>query len=139
MCSGIRPLRSRLFRIARHSLYTAAMRYSLRWLLLAMAYVALVAGAIRSGSFLLADVVWAVTLCAVCYTAVVACIANEKVRAMAIGFVVLAAVYIGCAFLVPHHVPGARFIPAASYVIDVPRFDADPRPRPSPWLMQWQR
>jgi hypothetical protein len=86
------------------------MRFSLRVLLLAMAYVAIAAAAIRVGSVFLADAVWFVTLGALCYAGVVAFTGNGRRRAMAAGFVILAAAYVASIFLIPHHVPAARLL-----------------------------
>jgi hypothetical protein len=77
------------------------MRFSLKWLLLCTAYVALVAGAfvsrndllagaLGSRSSFLADAVWAVTLCAICYAIVVACFGIAERRPAALGFALLA-------------------------------------------------
>jgi hypothetical protein len=52
-------------------------RFSLRGMLLAFAYVALVAGAISTRNNLIADAVWLATILAVVYAAVVTFVAGS--------------------------------------------------------------
>ncbi len=63
------------------------MRYSLRWLLLAMAYVALVAAAIGAIGSMFVDILWIVWIVSLCYAFVAMCVGKDRRRAMAVGFV----------------------------------------------------
>jgi hypothetical protein len=94
------------------------MRFSTRWLLIVMAYVALLAATVGTQSRFLVDSVWAVTLLAFCYAVVVAFIVRGKRQAMAIGFVALAATHVICLYLVPIETPAIRFYQALGYTVD---------------------
>src|SRR5690349_5727931 len=94
------------------------MRFSLRWLLVIMAYVALLAATVGTQSRFLVDLVWIVTLVAFCYMVVAACVERGKRQAMAIGFVVLAATHVICLYLVPIETPAVRFYQALGYTVD---------------------
>src|SRR5688572_14466660 len=94
------------------------MRYSLKWLLLAMAYVAIVAAAIGSRTDVLADAVWALSLMAICYAVVLACVSKNQRRAMAIGFALLASVNVMCTFSVPTRLPIMRLLNVVGYGAD---------------------
>jgi hypothetical protein len=77
------------------------MRFSLRWLLLATAYVALVAAALRIGTVEFAHSVWVVSFLALCYAVVIACNPKSRRQAAAIGFVTLATIHIACLLIDP--------------------------------------
>ena len=77
------------------------MRFTLRFLLLATAYVSLVAAAVGTLSPVLADCLWAAMLIAGCYALVLAFVATGRRCAMAIGFVALAVVYVAWFYLLP--------------------------------------
>ena len=94
------------------------MRFSIRWLLAATAYVALATAAIATGNVLLTDVVWAVTLLAVCFAIVVVCVARRQRQAMALGFVVLATAHLAGLYLMPNRVPAMRLISVAGYIVN---------------------
>jgi hypothetical protein len=74
-------------------------------MLAATAYVALVAAAIGTRNAILSEVVWAVPLLAICYAVVVAAIHPGRRRAMAVGFVALAAIYLACVYFAPTKTP----------------------------------
>jgi hypothetical protein len=69
------------------------MRFSLRWFLFGATYVALVAAAVGTQSLSLVDFLWAVALIAGCYAVVLVFVVTGRCRAMAFGFVALAAAY----------------------------------------------
>ena len=93
------------------------MRFSIRWLLVATAYVALVTAAIASGRELLADAVWAASIFAVCYATAVACSAGPRPRAIAAGFVVLAVANMLGIHSTPSKTPAMRFIDLIGYTV----------------------
>ena len=68
--------------------YLAAMgiRFSLKWLLTAMVYVALAAAAFTQDHWAWADVLWLVSFVAVCYAAALAFNAAGERRSRSIGF-----------------------------------------------------
>src|SRR5262245_11032934 len=95
------------------------MRFSIRWLLLIMAYVALLAATVGTQNRFLVDLVWMLTLLAFCYMVVAALLQRGKRQAMAIGFVVLAATHVVCLYLVPFTTPAVRFYQALGYTVDM--------------------
>ena len=91
------------------------MRFSLRGLLLAMAYAALVAAAIGSRNDLLAHAAWLVTLLAIFYAVVTAIVATGIERARASGFAVLAAANIAGLYFFPDRMATYQFFTALGY------------------------
>jgi hypothetical protein len=85
-------------------------------LLSAVAYVALIAAAIASFNHTLASIAWLLSFCAICYAIVLSFIANERRRAMAIGFVVLAVSHVVCVYVAPRELPGVRLLSALGYL-----------------------
>jgi hypothetical protein len=84
-----------------------------------MAYVALVAAAIGSGNWLLADTVWAVTLFTLCYAIVVACFGRERQRSVALGFVVLVVGFVVCGYMSPGRLSTKRVLKALGYSVSI--------------------
>lgn len=97
--------------------YTAAMRFSIRWLMAATAYAALLAAAIGTGSALLVSLVWAVPILSFCYAVIVSCVDRGRRQAMAIGFAVVSAAHVGCIYLAPYNSPARLLYYAAGYSI----------------------
>jgi hypothetical protein len=93
------------------------MRFSIRWMLGAVAFVALVTAAIVSQSYLLVDLAWAVILLAVVYAIVLACNPNKQRQAIAIGFVCVAVMHAACLYLLPSHAPTTHALRAAGYIL----------------------
>jgi hypothetical protein len=91
------------------------MRFSIKWLLGATAYVALVAAAIGSDSTLLADAAWAATFFAFTYAVVVASVSKGKRRALAIGFIVVAAGNFAILHVAPYRLPATYLLPLFGY------------------------
>jgi hypothetical protein len=94
------------------------MRFSIRWMLLGMAYVALVATAVSTHIAFLEDSVWIVTWLVLAYAAVVAVIDIGKRRAMAVGFVTLAAIHVACLNLAPRNAPVRWVREVTEYVVE---------------------
>jgi hypothetical protein len=93
------------------------MRFSLRWLMVSMAYVAVATTAIATGSDLLADLISALSLLAVSYAIVVACIATRQRQAIAVGFLTLAIAHLVGLYLIPDRVPAMRLLNSAGYMV----------------------
>ncbi len=93
------------------------MRFSLKLALAAMAYVALAAAAISQRSTIGRDALWAVTVLAFAYAAVVSFIATGKRQALALGFLVLTAIYVVGLYLQPRVLSSRRVFEAAGYRI----------------------
>jgi hypothetical protein len=91
------------------------MRFSLRWLLVATTCVAIITAAIATQNELLADLLWVVSMMAMIYAGVVACIARQQRQAMAIGFVLAATMYIVGLYLFPERVSPVRAFSLANY------------------------
>jgi hypothetical protein len=91
------------------------MRFSLRWLMTATAYVALIIAAIAGQSYVLADVAWAISLLALCLAILIVCFARKQRQVLATGFVLLASVHIVGQFLVPSRLPAMRLLSAVGY------------------------
>ena len=89
------------------------MRFSLKWILISMAYAALSAAALTQDGWAYADALWAITLIAVAYSVLVAIIASSKQRATAVGFAVFAIVFLVCVVVTPESVPSQRLLVAA--------------------------
>jgi hypothetical protein len=85
------------------------MRFSLKWLLAGMAYVALIAAAYSRTSWLLVDAVWLVAFLAFGYGMIVCRSAHGEIRIAAFGFVAFSALFAGSAQFAPASLPSARF------------------------------
>jgi hypothetical protein len=93
------------------------MRFSLKWLLGATAYVALVAGAIGSGKGVFADSVWAVSFLSLTYAAVTACNPGSERQAAAIGFTILAIAHVVGLWFVADRLPATHFFTLLGYSV----------------------
>jgi hypothetical protein len=93
------------------------MRFSLKWLLGATAYVALVAGAVASGKGIFADSVWAVSFLALTYAAVTACNPGSERQAAAIGFTIVATAHVIGLWFVADRLPAAHFFTMLGYSV----------------------
>lgn len=89
------------------------MRFSVKWILISMAYAALSAAALTQDGWAYTDALWAITLIAVAYSVLVAIIASSKQRATAVGFAVFAFVFLACVVVTPESVPSQRLLVAA--------------------------
>lgn len=86
------------------------MRFSLKWILISMAYAALSAAALTQDGWAYADALWAITLIAVAYALLVAIIATGKQRSTALGFALFAIIFLACTVVTPESVPSQRLL-----------------------------
>jgi hypothetical protein len=93
------------------------MRFSLRWLFITVAYVAVATTALATKSGLLADLVWGVSWLAISFAVVVACVGRQQQQAIAVGFLTLAAANVAGLYLVPDRTPAMRLLSAAGYIV----------------------
>ena len=84
------------------------MRYSMRWILAAMVYVAIAAAAFSQESWVYADLLWLVTFVAIIYAGLLICTARESRRVCAIGFIFGAAAFLTCLQFAPGSLPTVR-------------------------------
>ena len=95
------------------------MRFSLKWVLVAFAYVALAAAAFSQDSWVYADLLWAASLLAVVFTALLAFMGRGNGRVAAAGFVLASLAYVACVafdqFSGSEVVPTKRWLMAAGY------------------------
>src|SRR5262245_24174438 len=90
------------------------MRFSLKWILVGVAYVAVAAAAFSQTTWVYADVLWAASLLAVVYAALIAAFARGRRQAAAVGFVVASACFLLCVWLTNGNgVPTTRLLVAA--------------------------
>ena len=99
------------------------MRYSLKWVLFGMAYVAIAAAALTQDHWAYADLLWLTTLMAVCLAIVTAVFSSGSRRAAAIGFAIFALGFAACAHFAGQSVPTRRILLAAG-VPEVPVYQA---------------
>ncbi len=85
--------------------YAAAMRFSLKWALAAMAYTAWAAAALGAPSVFFDLGLWVVAAVAFFYAALLAITARGKLRVLATGFVLSLAVYCACLYAFPYRAP----------------------------------
>lgn len=88
------------------------LRFSIKWLLIAAVYVAIVGAALKQGWWLWADVLWGIGWLAWGYAALMACFRTGAARAGAIGFTLLAACYATSLHFAPATLPTARLLNA---------------------------
>ena len=72
------------------------MRFSLKWILAAVVYVAIAAAAFSQQSWVYADILWAMSLLAIVFAALLAFLARGKGRVMAAGFLAASVCYLAC-------------------------------------------
>jgi len=89
--------------------------FSLTWVLLAIAYVAIGCGAFAAGGDLCAELLWGLTVIAASYALLATCYFRGVRQAAAMGFVVLWTAYIVCVFHVPNRAPARRVLTIAGY------------------------
>ncbi len=89
------------------------MRFSMKWALAAMAYVAVAAAAFSRQTWVFADLLWAASLLAVVFAALVAGFARGPRQIAAAGFVVASGCYLLCLQFGAAVVPAGRLLAAA--------------------------
>ena len=108
------------------------MRYSMKWILAAMVYVAIAAAAFSQPGWVYADLLWLATFLAFSYAIIVAWLIPGAARARAGGFVIVAACFVTCLHLSPVDVPARRILAAIHSV-----FPADPASREPSTVSEW--
>jgi hypothetical protein len=93
------------------------MRFSLKWLLGATAYLALVAAAIGSGGNGVSNAVWAVSFLVLTYAAVTACHPRSERQAAAIGFSIVATAHLAGLWFIADRLPAAHFFSVIGYSV----------------------
>lgn len=104
------------------------MRFSLKWILFGMAYVAVAAAALTQDHWAYADLLWLATFLAICWAIVTAIFSNGSRRAAAIGFALFAIGFAICAQVAEQSIPTRRILLAAG----VPEYPFV-QPFPSPY------
>lgn len=104
------------------------MRFSLKWILFGMAYVALAAAALTQDHWAYADLLWLATFLAICWAIVTAIFSNGSRRAAAIGFSLFASGFAICSQVAEQSIPTRRILLAAG----VPEYPFL-QPLPSPY------
>lgn len=89
------------------------MRFSLKWGLLGMAYVAVAAAALTQDHWAYADLLWLATFVAICMAIQSALFNSGSRRAMATGFALFALGFAACAQFAEHSIPTRRLLLAA--------------------------
>ena len=88
------------------------MRYSMKWILAAMVYVAIAAAAFSQESWVYADLLWLATFIAVCNNVMLAIVSRDSQRWRAVGFAVFATCFLTCLHFAPDSVPTPRIVNA---------------------------
>ncbi|MBA4105561.1 MAG: hypothetical protein C0485_07360 [Pirellula sp.] len=110
------------------------MRFSLKWGLLGMAYVAVAAAALTQDHWAYADLLWLATFVAICMAIQSAILSSGSRRAMATGFALFALGFAACAQFAEHSIPTRRLLLAAG-VPEYPNYQPVLNPyavRPAP-------
>jgi hypothetical protein len=89
------------------------MRFSLKWGLFGMAYVAVAAAALSQEHWAYADLLWLATFLAVCVSILTAIFGSGSRRATAIGFALFACGFAVCAQFASQSIPTRRILLAA--------------------------
>lgn len=96
------------------------MRFSIRWILGGMAYVAVAAAAFSRQTWVFADALWAMSLLAVVFAALLAVFARGRRQIAAAGFVVASACYLLCLKDGNQAVPTDRLLAAVGITAQAP-------------------
>jgi hypothetical protein len=89
------------------------MRFSLKWILAGVAYVAIAAAAFSQTTWVYADILWAASLLAVVYAALISVFLRGRRQLAAAGFVVASFCFLLCLTLGGDSVPTRRLLVAA--------------------------
>jgi hypothetical protein len=87
----------------------------MKWLLAAMAYVALAGAAFGQRNWLCVELLWSLTVLAFCYSLLAALLLRGARQAPPIGFAVLWCAYLVALFVVPTRVPSRRVLTIIGY------------------------
>jgi hypothetical protein len=95
------------------------MRFSLKWILAAVVYVAVAAAAFSQASWVYADILWAVSLLAIVWATLMMFLTRGRARAAAAGFLLASGAFLLCVaaglLLGGNVVPTSRILVAAGY------------------------
>jgi len=95
------------------------MQFSLKWILVGVVYVAVAAAAFSQGSWHYADLLWAASLLALVFAALIAFLGSGKGRVAGTGFLLASLAYVACVafgqFSGSDVVPTKRWLVAAGY------------------------
>ena len=105
------------------------MQFSMKWVLLGMAYVAVAAAAFSQGHWVYADLLWCGAFLAVCFAILAIGISTGVRRAAAAGFALFALAFALCVQVAPGSVPTKRILSAA-VVQEFPVYYPPPMPVP---------
>ena len=111
------------------------MRFSLKWGLFGMAYVALAAAAFSQGHWVYADLLWCVTFLAICYALLIAATAPGATRVVAAGFAIFALAFALCAQFAGETTPTRRLLLVAG-VDEWTSYPPMTASGSSPWSLQ---
>ena len=89
------------------------MRFSLKWVLFGMAYVAVAAAAFSQVHWVYADLLWCAAFLAICYALLIAATAPGAKRIVAAGFAIFALAFALCAQFAGETTPTRRLLLAA--------------------------
>lgn len=106
------------------------MRFSMKWALAGMAYVATAAAAFSRQTWVFADLLWAASLLALVFAALVAALSRERRQAAALGFVAASGCYLACVHFAEDVVPTSRLLAAAGIEVRMPVAPLPPTPVP---------
>lgn len=105
------------------------MRFSLKWALAAMAYVALAATAFSSPAHPLNLLLWGAALTAFAYSILLIVVVRGRVQLLALGFVVTSGMLLSCYCLAPSRRPSLWFFPPQRHVpgpkLEIPDYEAE--------------
>jgi hypothetical protein len=96
------------------------MRFSMKWALAAMAYVAVAAAAFSRQTWVFADLLWAASLLAVVFATLVAAFARGRRQVAAAGFVVASGCFLLCMAFDQNAVPTNRMLAGAGIYASAP-------------------
>jgi hypothetical protein len=81
------------------------MRYSIKWLLAGMVYVAIAAAAFAQPHWAYVGVLWTAAFCALAYAMIVGLFARGPERVLAVGFVITSLMWLACVQFAPTTFP----------------------------------
>lgn len=102
-----------------------SLRFSLKWLLLGMVYVAVAAAAFGQPKWVFSDAIWFTGWAALGYAVLLACFARGGRRARGFGFALFAVAYLAAAYFSPESVPVTRILNSLG-IRDPLKVDDDP-------------
>jgi hypothetical protein len=95
-------------------------RFSMKWLLAGMVYVALVAAALSQPGWAWADALWVVSFLAVCYAGLLAIYTVGARRARTVGFLTASLAMVAAMHFAPQSVPVGRIVEALAPAPSLP-------------------